>query len=66
MSTAKRAGSSICSGFRASASPDEQARDLLDHPDPEVRAVISPRCSDLEPEILFYLSRDPDASRSAG
>ena len=38
----------------------EQARDLLDHPDPEVRASLGER-EDVEPEILFFLARDPDA-----
>lgn len=38
----------------------EQARDLLDHPDPEIRRALAAR-DDLEPEILFYLARDPDA-----
>ncbi|TAL02131.1 MAG: DUF2336 domain-containing protein [Rhodospirillaceae bacterium] len=37
----------------------EQARDLLDHPDPAVRRDLAGR-TDLEPEILFYLARDPD------
>src|SRR5262245_37645181 len=37
----------------------EQARDLLDHPDPAVRRDLAGR-EDLEPEILFYLARDPD------
>jgi uncharacterized protein (DUF2336 family) len=37
----------------------EQARDLLDHPDTEVRLELAAR-SDLEPEILFYLANDPD------
>lgn len=37
----------------------EQARDLLDHPDPEIRRALAAR-DDLEPEILFYLARDPD------
>jgi hypothetical protein len=37
----------------------EQARDLLDHPDAEVRLELARR-TDLEPEILFYLARDPD------
>jgi uncharacterized protein (DUF2336 family) len=37
----------------------EQARDLLDHPDPDVRRDLAQR-GDLEPEILFYLSSDPD------
>jgi len=39
----------------------EQARDLLDHPDPTVRRDLARR-EDLEPEILFYLARDPDQS----
>ena len=38
----------------------EQARDLLDHPDPSVRHDLAVR-TDLEPEILYYLARDPDA-----
>ncbi len=38
----------------------EQARDLLDHPDPEVRSSLAQR-EDVEPEILFFLARDPDA-----
>lgn len=37
----------------------EQARDLLDHPDPDVRASLAAR-DDVEPEILFFLTRDPD------
>ena len=37
----------------------EQARDLLDHPDAEVRIALGQR-ADLEPEILFFLARDPD------
>ena len=37
----------------------EQARDLLDHPDPGVRASLATR-EDVEPEILFFLARDPD------
>jgi uncharacterized protein (DUF2336 family) len=37
----------------------EQARDLLDHPDPEVRLTLASR-DDLEPEILYFLARDPD------
>ena len=37
----------------------EQARDLLDHPDPAVRAALAAR-ADVEPEILFFLARDPD------
>ena len=37
----------------------EQARDLLDHPDVEVRRGLAER-DDLEPEILFYLANDPD------
>lgn len=37
----------------------EQARDLLDHPDLEVRIALARR-ADLEPEILFFLARDPD------
>lgn len=39
----------------------EQARDLLDHPDPQVRASLAAR-QDVEPEILFFLARDPDAA----
>jgi uncharacterized protein (DUF2336 family) len=39
----------------------EQARDLLDHPDPEVRIALGRR-TDLEPEILFFLARDSDAA----
>lgn len=38
----------------------EQARDLLDHPEAPVRQALAAR-TDLEPEILFYLARDPDA-----
>ncbi|MBL8631428.1 MAG: DUF2336 domain-containing protein [Rhodospirillaceae bacterium] len=37
----------------------EQARDLLDHPDVEVRCALAQR-DDLEPEILFFLARDVD------
>jgi len=37
----------------------EQARDLLDHPEQEVRLALAQR-HDLEPEILFFLARDPD------
>lgn len=37
----------------------EQARDLLDHPEVEVRRALAER-ADLEPEILFFLARDPD------
>ena len=37
----------------------EQARDLLDHPDPAVRLTLASR-DDLEPEILYFLARDPD------
>ncbi|MCB2108244.1 MAG: DUF2336 domain-containing protein [Rhodobacteraceae bacterium] len=37
----------------------EQARDLLDHPDPEVRRSLAAR-ADLEPEILYFLAQDPD------
>src|SRR5687767_8563711 len=37
----------------------EQARDLLDHPEVEVRRALAER-TDLEPEILFFLARDPD------
>lgn len=43
----------------------EQARDLLDHPDPEVRRSLAAR-ADLEPEILFYLSNDPDVEVRRG
>jgi len=39
----------------------EQARDLLDHPDVEVRTALAGR-ADLEPEILFFLARDSDAA----
>ena len=39
----------------------EQARDLLDHPDVEVRMALARR-ADLEPEILFFLARDPDST----
>jgi uncharacterized protein (DUF2336 family) len=38
----------------------EQARDLLDHPDVEVRCALARR-TDLEPEILFFLARDAEA-----
>ncbi len=37
----------------------EQARDLLDHADSNVRLALALR-TDLEPEILFFLARDPD------
>ena len=37
----------------------DQARDLLDHPDQEVRVTLARR-DDLEPEILYFLARDPD------
>ena len=37
----------------------EQARDLLDHPEVEVRRALAER-GDLEPEILFFLARDSD------
>lgn len=37
----------------------EQARDLLDHPDQEVRLTLANR-DDLEPEILYFLAQDPD------
>ena len=37
----------------------EQARDLLDHTDSNVRLALALR-TDLEPEILFFLARDPD------
>lgn len=37
----------------------EQARALLDHPDPAVRLALASR-DDLEPEILYFLARDPD------
>ena len=36
-----------------------QARDLLDHSDSSVRMALALR-TDLEPEILFFLARDPD------
>lgn len=39
----------------------EQARDLLDHPEVEVRRALAER-TDLEPEILFFLARDPDTA----
>lgn len=39
----------------------EQARDLLDHPDAEVRRALAQR-TDLEPEILFFLARDPEVA----
>ncbi len=39
----------------------EQARDLLDHPDAEVRIALGQR-ADLEPGILFFLARDPDTA----
>jgi len=39
----------------------EQARDLLDHPEASVRLTLAQR-TDLEPEILFFLARDPDIS----
>jgi uncharacterized protein (DUF2336 family) len=39
----------------------EQARDLLDHPDVDVRRALAQR-DDLEPEILFFLARDADSS----
>lgn len=38
----------------------EQARDLLDHPEIDVRRALAER-ADLEPEILFFLARDPEA-----
>lgn len=38
----------------------EQARDLLDHPDTDVRIALATR-ADLEPEILYFLARDPDS-----
>jgi uncharacterized protein (DUF2336 family) len=37
----------------------EQARDLLDHPERDVRLTLARR-DDLEPEILYFLGRDPD------
>jgi uncharacterized protein (DUF2336 family) len=37
----------------------EQARDLLDHPDVEIRRALAAR-DDLEPEIIYYLANDPD------
>ncbi len=37
----------------------EQARDLLDHPDQEVRLTLANR-DDLEAEILYFLAQDPD------
>lgn len=37
----------------------EQARDLLDHPEVDVRRALAER-ADLEPEILFFLARDTD------
>ncbi len=37
----------------------EQARALLDHPDSDVRLTLAAR-DDLEPEILYFLARDPD------
>jgi uncharacterized protein (DUF2336 family) len=39
----------------------EQARDLLDHPEVDVRRALAER-SDLEPEILFFLARDSDTA----
>jgi len=39
----------------------EQARALLDHPDPAVRLTLASR-DDLEPEILYFLARDPDTA----
>ena len=39
----------------------EQARALLDHPDPGVRLTLAAR-DDLEPEILYFLARDPDTT----
>ncbi len=39
----------------------EQARALLDHPDPAVRLTLAAR-DDLEPEILYFLARDPDTT----
>jgi uncharacterized protein (DUF2336 family) len=39
----------------------EQARALLDHPDPGVRLTLASR-DDLEPEILYFLARDPDTA----
>lgn len=38
----------------------EQARDLLDHPDVDVRKALATR-EDLDPEILYFLANDPDA-----
>ena len=37
----------------------EQARALLDHPDSAVRLTLASR-DDLEPEILYFLARNPD------
>ena len=37
----------------------EQARALLDHPDPAVRLTLASR-DDLDPEILYFLAGDPD------
>lgn len=39
----------------------EQARDLLDHSDAEVRTALASR-TDVEPEILYFLAQDPDIS----
>ncbi len=39
----------------------EQARALLEHPDPAVRLELASR-DDLEPEILYFLARDPDVT----
>ncbi len=39
----------------------EQARALLDHPDASVRLTLTQR-DDLEPEILYFLARDPDTA----
>ncbi len=38
----------------------EQARDLLDNPDVDIRRALAER-DDLEPEILYFLANDPDA-----
>src|SRR5262249_17512424 len=48
-----------CVGLPRQKISYEQARDLLDHPDPEVRRGLAAR-DNLEPEILFYLANDPD------
>ena len=39
----------------------EQARDMLDHPDVDVRMALATR-EDIEQEILFFLARDPDTA----